>query len=127
MIVAGIGCRRLTPPEEIEAVIALALDRLDLDARALDGLATLAERAEEPGMREAARRLALPLIACSGEALQHVASRIVTRSERVEAAIGLPSVAEAAALFAAGPHACLRLPRIATRRATCAIAEARSP
>jgi cobalt-precorrin 5A hydrolase len=123
MMIAGIGCRRDTTPEEIEAVIAMALERLGLPRGQLDALATLADKAAEPGIQDAARRLALPLIACTAEDMGGVLDRIATLSENAAAAIGLPSVAEAAALVAAGAGSRLRGPRVATARATCAIAE----
>jgi cobalt-precorrin 5A hydrolase len=123
MRVAGIGCRRGTSAEDIEAVIALALERLGAEAQSLDALATLAGKAAEPGLRETARRLALPVIACSAEDMRGAAHRVVTMSARVEASVGVPSVAEAAALVAAGSASHLSLPRVATARATCAIAE----
>jgi cobalt-precorrin 5A hydrolase len=93
----------------------------------LAALATLAEKAGEPGLVEAARRLALPIIPCSREAMRQVADRIVTFSARAQAAVGLPSVAEAAALVAAGASSRLLLPRAATAAATCAIAEGDAP
>jgi cobalt-precorrin 5A hydrolase len=93
----------------------------------LAALATLAEKAGEPGLVEAARRLALPIIPCSREAMREVADRIVTRSARALAAVGLPSVAEAAALIAAGASSRLLLPRVTAARATCAIAEGGAP
>jgi cobalt-precorrin 5A hydrolase len=123
MRVAGIGCRRGASAEEIAAVIALALERLDMRARGLDAMATLAEKVAEPGIAEAARRLAVPLAACAPEDMRGVEDRIATRSRRVEQATGVASVAEAAALVAAGPGSRLIVPRIATARATCAIAE----
>ncbi len=127
MIVAGLGFRRGTPVEEIEAVIALALDRLGLAREGLDALATLSEKAGEPGLLEVSRRLGLPLVACSREAMKEAAERAVTLSTRAEAAVGVPSVAEAAALVAAGPSSALTLPRVATASATCAIAEGNGP
>jgi cobalt-precorrin 5A hydrolase len=48
--------------------------------------------------------------------------RTVTRSERVVALMGVPSVAEAAALAAGGTKARLLAPRIALGPATCALA-----
>ncbi len=123
MMVAGLGFRRSTSAEEIEAAIALALGKLDLALASLDALATLADKAEERGLQMVARRLALPLIACSREELRAVTDRIVTPSPRAEASIGVPSVAEAAALVAAGASSRLRVPRVATGAATCAIAE----
>jgi cobalt-precorrin 5A hydrolase len=127
MIVAGVGFRRGTPAGEIEAVVALALERLGLAAERLDGLATLADKAGEAGLREASRRLSLPVAACTREAMLAVADRVATLSPRFEAAVGVPSVAEAAALVGAGPAAVLLLPRVATASATCAIAEGREP
>jgi cobalt-precorrin 5A hydrolase len=123
MMVAGIGCRRGTDAEEIEAVIKLALDRVDRSQQDLRALATLADKADEPGLREAARRLSLPLIACSAEAMRSVDDRITTISMRAKAVAGVPSVAEAAALVAAGAASQLLVARVATKRATCAIAE----
>src|SRR5688572_6163802 len=127
MIVAGVGFRRGTPAGEIEAAVALALERLGLAAERLDALATLAEKAGEAGMQDTVRRLSLPMVACSRQAMLAVADRVATHSSRAEAAVGVPSVAEAAALVAAGPAAVLLLPRVATGSATCAIAEGRGP
>lgn len=104
-------------------MILLALDRLGVRIAGLDALATLAEKAGEPGLREAAQRMALPLLACPYEEMRAVADRVATISRHAEAAIGLPSVAEAAALVAAGPSSRLCLPRVASARATCAIAQ----
>jgi len=55
-------------------------------------------------------------------ALDAASGRTATRSERVHALIGVPSVAEAAALAAAGPLAQLIGPRLAVGPATCALA-----
>ena len=123
MIVAGLGFRRGISAGEIEAAIALALDRLGLAPEALGALATLGDKAGEPGLQVASRRLGLPLVACSQDAMRAVADRVVTVSARAEAAVGVPSVAEGAALVAAGPSSTLLLPRVATAGATCAIAE----
>ena len=54
--------------------------------------------------------------------LQAASERIATRSERVLALMGVPSVAEAAALAAAGPAARLISPRLVIGSATCALA-----
>ena len=52
------------------------------------------------------------------------AARAVTRSERVERLIGLPGLAETAALAGAGRGGELIVARIASEGATCAIAYA---
>ena len=127
MIVAGIGCRRGTAAEEIEAALALALGRLGWTTDRLDAIASLAEKTEETGLQTAAARLALPLIGVPKAALLEVTDRIAKVSARAEAAYGVPSVAEAAALAAAGEGACLLVPRVATATATCAIVEGKQP
>ena len=50
-----------------------------------------------------------------------------TRSERVLAVTGVPSLAEAAALAAAGPDARLLVRRVAVGPATCALAISGEP
>lgn len=120
VIVAGVGFRLGTTAEEIEALVrqALALH----GAGRLDLLATEVGKAGEPGFREAARRLSVDLAACAAADLRSVSDRLLTRSARVLEATGLPSIAEAAALVAAGRNSRLLGPRIAAARATCAIA-----
>ena len=122
MIVAGIGCRRGTPPEEIEDVIKRALTAFGLAGGRPDLIATEASKADEPGVVDAARRMAVSLFACTADEMRAAAHRALTVSERVAAMKGVPSVAETAAIVAAGRDARLLGPRIATRSATCAIA-----
>jgi cobalt-precorrin 5A hydrolase len=122
MIVAGVGCRRGTSADEIERVVRLALGRFALDAERLEAIATEAGKAIEPGFPEAARRLSVPLVACTIADLAHVADRVLTPSKLVQAAKGLPSIAEASALVVAGRNGRLLGARLTTERATCAIA-----
>jgi cobalt-precorrin 5A hydrolase len=122
MIVAGVGCRRDTSADEIERVVRLALGMFELPAERLEAIATESEKADEPGFPEVARRFSVRLVACTAADLDRVSDRLLTRSERVSQATGLPSIAEAAALVAAGRNGRLLGPRLATARATCAIA-----
>ncbi len=119
MIVAGIGCRSGCAAEEIADLVrrAAALSGCEPGA-----LATPAFKAEEPGLQAATFLLGLTLLQVSAEDLAAVQPRCITRSVRAEAATGVASVAEGSALAAAGPLARLRLPRIASAGATCAIA-----
>ena len=57
MIVAGVGCRRETSADEIERVVRLALGLYDLTVERLGVLATESEKATDPALPEAARRL----------------------------------------------------------------------
>lgn len=117
---AGIGCRRGCPAEEILALLAEALRQAG--AEEVAGLATTERKRDESGLVEAAQRLARPLRYLADAELAAV--RGAGPSPAAERALGLPSVAEAAALAAAGPKARLRLARIKSERATCALAEA---
>ena len=70
----------------------------------------------------AAARRGLPLRLVDVRELRRMASRVATRSDRVQSAKGVPSIAEAAALAAAGADARLLGARVANAVATCAIA-----
>jgi len=122
MIVAGIGCRRGASAAAIEAAIAAALARASLDQSALSLIAAPADKCDESGIAAAASARGVPLVAVSELELNGAGARCVTRSERSLARMGVPSVAEAAALAAAGATARLLLPRVALGPATCALA-----
>jgi len=122
MIVAGIGCRRGTLSEDIVSLILVTLGNLDIAQDRLDAIATEASKADERGIADAARSLSVRLIRCSIADLDRVADRVVTRSSRVQALKGVPSIAEASALVAAGHNARLLGARVAAEKATCAIA-----
>ncbi len=122
MIVAGVGCRRGAPASDIEAAIRAALLRADIAADALDGIATIAAKDAEIGIQAAAEKFGVSVVLVSDADLQAAEARTQTRSERVRALAGVPSVAEAAALAAAGPSARLISPRLVIGAATCALA-----
>ena len=122
MIVAGVGCRSGASVEEIEQVVRMALAMFQLPAEQLDALATESGKATEPAVAEAARRLAVSLTACTLEELDRVAGQVLTPSKLVLETKGVPSIAEASALVIAGRNARLLGTRVATARATCAIA-----
>jgi cobalt-precorrin 5A hydrolase len=126
MMVAGIGCRRGTSAQAIEAAIAAALAGAGLTNQRLDVLATADFKANEPGIAAAAAARGVPLILVAQADLERVGA---TRSERVAGLVGVGSVAEAAALAAGGPAARLVVARVAIGPATCALAisEAVSP
>jgi cobalt-precorrin 5A hydrolase len=117
MIVAGFGFRRAATAESL-------LDALDKargpQAPAL--LATAEDKAAAPAFQALSARLGLPIHTVTLDALAQVETP--TRSATVRALRGSGSVAEAAALVAAGPGASLLGPRAvsADRMATCALA-----
>ena len=116
MIVAGFGCRAGATVESLAAALAAAAE-----GRAVDRLAAPADRVAL--LTPLARALGLQVIAVADDALRAV--RTPTRSPVSLAARGTGSVAEAAALHAAGPGARLLTRRHVSpdRRATCALAQ----
>jgi cobalt-precorrin 5A hydrolase len=122
VIVAGVGCKRGAPASDIEAAIRAALSRADIAAGALDGIATIAAKSSEVGIQAVAKKLGLAVVLVSDADAQAAEPRTQTRSERVRALTGVSSVAEAAALAAAGPSARLISPRLVMGTATCALA-----
>lgn len=127
MIVAGIGCRRDAPAPDIEAAIRAALARANLGAGALDVIATIAAKRGEAGIQATAEKLGIAIVVVAEADLKAAADRTATRSERVLALTGVPSVAEAAALAAAGPAARLISPRLVVGAAACALAASDTP
>jgi cobalt-precorrin 5A hydrolase len=122
MIVAGIGCRRGTLTEDIVNLVHAVLARLEVPREKLDAIATETSKANERGIEDAARCLSVRLIPCRIADLEQVADQVITRSSRVQALKGVPSIAEASALVAAGRNARLLGARVATDKVTCAIA-----
>jgi cobalt-precorrin 5A hydrolase len=122
MIVAGVGCRRGAAAADIEAAVAAALARCKLSLSALALIATSAAKSAEAGIAAAAAALRLPIVLVAQGALEDAGRHTLTKSERVLSRTGVPSLAEAAALAAAGPSARLLAPRVCVGGATCALA-----
>ena len=122
MIVAGVGFRRDTSADEIERVVLTALGAFKVARASLDAIATETAKAAEPGVVEAARRLSVALVECATGDLEKVAGAVLSPSNLVLETKGVPSIAEASAVVAAGRNARLLGARVATARATCAIA-----
>lgn len=122
MIVAGVGCRTGASARDVEAAIASARDRAGVTPQALSVIATAVAKAREPGIAAAAFARGVTLVVVPQADLEAAGARVMTRSERVAALMGVPSIAEAAALAAAGSDAQLVGPRIALGPVTCALA-----
>ncbi|MBV8796197.1 MAG: cobalamin biosynthesis protein, partial [Hyphomicrobiales bacterium] len=107
-----------------EAVAALARRALAETAAPEGeiGLFTLAAKANEPGLIEAARILGVAITPLPLAALNAQAGRILTPSAPAQARFGAPNIAEAAALAGAGVGGRLLGPRLAADGVTCAIA-----
>ncbi|NDW46924.1 cobalamin biosynthesis protein [Ruegeria sp. PrR005] len=117
MIVAGLGFTTTAEATSLRA----AYDRA-ATGQAVTALATVADKAGHPALEALAAELALPLHLIPASEL--AGQRTLTCSPQSRASYGTGSVAEAAALVAAGPGARLITPRQISddRRATCALA-----
>jgi cobalt-precorrin 5A hydrolase len=122
MIVAGIGCRRGAAAPDIEAAIRAALASAGIAAAALEAIATATAKGAEPGIAATAAKLGLRVVLIPDAELKTAGTRMATRSDRVLALTGVPSLAEAAALAAAGPSSRLIASRLVVGAATCALA-----
>lgn len=122
MIAIGIGCRKGASQEAIVALIGQARAQLDVTEDETVMLFTYDGKRNEAGLNAAAQALALPLTYLSRDALLAVTDKVATRSAAAENALGLPSVAEAAALAGCGANGTLRVPRLTGDGVTCAIA-----
>ncbi|MEV4560160.1 cobalamin biosynthesis protein [Kitasatospora sp. NPDC049285] len=121
-VVLGVGSRRGADAAEVLRLADDALAALGLDRAAVTLLATLDAKTAEPGLLDAARRLGVPLVGYPAARLAAVP--VPTPSATVAGAVGTPSVAEAAALAAAGAGGRLLAPRSASPVATVAVAAA---
>ncbi|AZP16848.1 precorrin-3B C(17)-methyltransferase [Streptomyces aquilus] len=122
-LVVGVGASKGAPVDEVLGLVRDALRDAGLAEASLAELATVDAKAEEPGIVEAARALGVPLVTHTATALSAVV--VPNPSDAPLAAVGTPSVAEAAALVGGGE---LLVPKRKSSRAdghaamaTCAV------
>ncbi|MDF2491297.1 MAG: cobalamin biosynthesis protein CobE [Pseudomonas sp.] len=121
----GFGCRRGCPVEELASLLTQTLQARGWSMARLAGLASVTLKADEPGLRALAERLALPLHAFDPHALHAFDSQLTHRSPAAWRATGCWGVAEGAALALAyhrAGAARLIVPRAASAQATLAMA-----
>ncbi|MCZ9337027.1 cobalamin biosynthesis protein, partial [Streptomyces sp. TRM76130] len=111
------------PAEEVLALVEGALREAGLSPASLARIATVDAKADEPGVVAAAERLGVPLVTYPAQELAGV--EVPHPSDAPLAAVGTPSVAEAAALRHGGE---LLVPKQKSQRAdgrpamaTCAV------
>ncbi|GHF88158.1 precorrin-3B C(17)-methyltransferase [Streptomyces griseosporeus] len=122
-LVVGVGASRGAPVEEVLGLVEDALRDAGLSVRSVAELATVDAKVGEPGLVGAAERLGVPLVTYTAEEL--AAIEVPNPSDAPLAAVGTPSVAEAAALARGGE---LVVPKRKSERAdgqpamaTCAV------
>ncbi|MEV6017734.1 MULTISPECIES: precorrin-3B C(17)-methyltransferase [unclassified Streptomyces] len=99
-LVVGVGASRGAPVEEVLDLVGDALREAGLSVSSVAELATVDAKSEEPGLVGAAARLGVPLVTYGAEELAAVT--VPNPSGAPLAAVGTPSVAEAAALIGGG-------------------------
>jgi cobalt-precorrin 5A hydrolase len=119
-LIVGVGCRRGAAAGAIVAAIREALTLAGCELARVRLVATAEIKADEPGLREAARELGLPLRLVSAEEIRQTV-RPFAHSDFVQEKVDLPAVAEPAALLA-GRRTQLILPRQVLHSVTVAIA-----
>jgi len=122
-LVVGVGASRGVTGDELDALVTEVLADAGLAADSVCRLATVDVKAGEAGVVELAARRGWPLVTYPADALSTV--DVLNPSEVVRAAVGTPSVAEAAALLGAGElgrAATLVAPKRASRMGTAAVA-----
>lgn len=115
MLWIGVGCRRGTSKETIESAIAQVLNQYQLSESAIAGIATVDLKSNELGLLQYCQDHDLPLRFFSAAQLQAIAVPNPS-PDRV-------SVAEAAAICAAGSDALKVSKQVIGKMVTIAIAE----
>jgi len=100
-LVVGIGCNRGTVADEIEAAVVNELARAFLAFASIGRLASVRDKADEPGLCEFAARHALPLDVFTAAELNAVAAPSPASPHALDA-VGAKGVCEPAAILAAG-------------------------
>ncbi|MFF4977538.1 precorrin-3B C(17)-methyltransferase [Streptomyces sp. NPDC001083] len=99
-LVVGVGASKGATVDEVAGLVEDALRDAGLSARSVAELATVDAKSEEPGIVGAAARLGVPLV--THPAAELAAVDVPNPSGAPLAAVGTPSVAEAAALVRGG-------------------------
>lgn len=127
MIRAGFGCRRGATADDFISALAQALEIAQCPRSTLAGVAFPHFRQTEPGAIAATTLWGLPVEIVDQAALARACQRAETHSALAFAHTGLTSVAESAALAAAGPGSRLVARRTSVGSVTCAIAIGERP
>ena len=121
IVTIGIGCTSGAPPDEVLALVRASLAEAGHSPSAIACVATIDRKKDEAAIDAVATQLGVRTRFFSAAELA-AETRITQASERVLDVVDTASVAEAAALLAAGPGAKLIVPKRKSAHATCAIA-----
>ncbi len=119
-VIVGVGCRKGCAAQAIIEAIRHALSLMEIAPQDVRFLASADIKAEEPGLRQAAKELAMPLRLIPSEEIR-ACTRDFNPTPLAERRINLPAVAEPVALLA-GRRTTLILPKTKQNGVTVAIA-----
>jgi len=122
-LVAGVGCERNADPQEVIDLVEFALMRENLSRQSLAAIASIDIKADEVALHAVAKHFNVPLRLFTVAELNQERYRLTNPSAAVEAEVGTPSVAEAAALKAG----MIAVGNPKSQRATCAVGKATRP
>ncbi len=101
IVTVGIGCRRGTEQAAIEEAVSASLSKNGCHASAVEAVATIDLKADEPGLLDYCRSRDLPLVTYSAEELSAVPGSF-TGSAFVKKTTGVDNVCERAAVRYSG-------------------------
>jgi cobalt-precorrin 5A hydrolase len=120
-LILGIGARKGIKKEKVLSAISHALREAELSMASIKALATIPQKAEEPGIARAAASLGLSIVSVPIDEVKRVEERF-QGSEFVRRSVGIAAVAEPCAYIASGKGKLL-LSKRAYGGVTIAIAE----
>ncbi len=120
-VIVGIGCRRGTGAEAIIHAVKEALKQASVELAQVRLLASADVKADEEGLWMAADQLGIPLRLISSEEIR-LSGRSFECSDFVRSRVGLPAVAEPAAILA-GRRTRLVLSKMVYEGVTVAVAQ----
>ncbi len=126
-LVMGLGCERHAAASELIQLAEQALAESGLAPGALAAVASIDLKADEAAIHAVASRFGVPARFFTAEELSRETPRLKNPSDVVAREVGVPGVAEAAALAGAGAEAELIVEKTRSARGTCAIARAAQP
>ena len=122
-VVIGVGSDRGCPPEELITLVDNQLQEAEVARQAVACIVSLDRKADEPAMHALAAHLDVPVRFLEADAINAIAERIPNPSDVVQREVGVPGVAEGAALAASNAQT-LHAEKAKSARCTCAIAVA---
>lgn len=126
-LVMGLGCERHAQATELIALAEQVLSQHGLSPAAIAAVASIDVKADETAIHAVAAHFGVPARFFTAGELERETPRLKNPSDVVAREVGVPGVAEAAALAATGPQSTLIVEKTRSARGTCAIAKADQP